>query len=97
MTDTPPQASTSYPTTNLTSLTDAQLRQTITQLSNAATSQFQPFTAAGTQSAPSKGQLVSPRLLGRSSHALSLPQECPHLVDVDDDAEDRDAFPPSRC
>lgn len=59
MTDTPPQASTSYPTTNMTSLTDAQLRQTITQLSNAATSQFQPYAAAGTQAAPSKGQFVS--------------------------------------
>ena len=55
MTDTPAQASTSYPTTNMTSLTDAQLRQTITQLSNAATSQFQPFAATGAQ-APSKGQ-----------------------------------------
>ncbi|KAI9573662.1 hypothetical protein HD554DRAFT_2013099 [Boletus coccyginus] len=60
MTDTPPQASTSYPTTNMTSLTDAQLRQTITQLSNAATSQFQPYVATGAQAAPSKGQFPPP-------------------------------------
>ncbi|KAG9315848.1 hypothetical protein JVU11DRAFT_3497 [Chiua virens] len=57
MADTPPQASTSYPTTNMTSLTDAQLRQTITQLSNAATSQFQPYIAPGAQAAPSKAYL----------------------------------------
>jgi chromatin structure-remodeling complex subunit SFH1 len=49
MADTPAKASTSYPTTNMTSLTDAQLRQTITQLSN----------AAGAQTAPSKGSSSS--------------------------------------
>lgn len=59
MTDTPLQASTSYPTTNMTSLTDAQLRQTITQLSNAATNQFQPYVATGAQAASSKGQFIS--------------------------------------
>ncbi|KAI6135249.1 hypothetical protein EDD17DRAFT_1502155 [Pisolithus thermaeus] len=48
MTDTPkPQPSTTtYPTTNMTSLTDAQLRQTITQLSNAANTQYQHYQPA---------------------------------------------------
>ncbi|KAI6113412.1 hypothetical protein EDD16DRAFT_1484126 [Pisolithus croceorrhizus] len=48
MTDTPkPQSSTTaYPTTNMMSLTDAQLRQTITQLSNAANTQYQHYQPA---------------------------------------------------
>ncbi|KAI6124134.1 hypothetical protein EV401DRAFT_2055998 [Pisolithus croceorrhizus] len=59
MTDTPkPQPSTTtYPTTNMTSLTDAQLRQTITQLSNAANTQYQHYqpahaSSSQTQSTP---------------------------------------------
>ncbi|KAI5985702.1 SNF5-domain-containing protein [Pisolithus marmoratus] len=59
MTDTPkPQPSTTpYATTNMTSLTDAQLRQTITQLSNAANTQYQHYqpahaSSSQTQSTP---------------------------------------------
>ncbi|KAG6332479.1 hypothetical protein ID866_6613 [Astraeus odoratus] len=50
MTEPPKQAATSYPTTNMTSLTDAQLRQTITQLSNAANTQYQHYVSPATQS-----------------------------------------------
>ncbi|KAL4064170.1 hypothetical protein V8B97DRAFT_1332464 [Scleroderma yunnanense] len=51
MTDTPRQTST-YPTTNMTSLTDAQLRQTITQLSNAANTQYQHYVSPAPQNTP---------------------------------------------
>ncbi|KIK92960.1 hypothetical protein PAXRUDRAFT_545314 [Paxillus rubicundulus Ve08.2h10] len=44
-------ASTSYPTTNMTSLTDAQLRQTINQLSTAAANQSQPYVSTNTPTA----------------------------------------------
>ncbi|KAF9220892.1 SNF5-domain-containing protein [Gyrodon lividus] len=47
-----PTASTSYPTTNMTSLTDAQLRQTINQLSSAAAGQSQSYVTPGPQAAP---------------------------------------------
>ncbi|KAH7885438.1 hypothetical protein F5I97DRAFT_1810951 [Phlebopus sp. FC_14] len=56
MPDTPQAAaSTSYPTTNLTSLTDSQLRQTIAQLSSAAQGQFQKYVSPGPQGAAAKG------------------------------------------
>ncbi|KAF8843369.1 SNF5-domain-containing protein [Paxillus ammoniavirescens] len=44
-------ASTPYPTADMTSLTDAQLRQTINQLSTAAASQSQPYVSTNPQTA----------------------------------------------
>ncbi|KAF9242648.1 hypothetical protein BU15DRAFT_43815 [Melanogaster broomeanus] len=61
MTDTPKStASTSYPTTNMTTLTDAQLRQTINQLSSAAASQSKPYASTGPQAPASKAAYVTP-------------------------------------
>ncbi|KIJ62544.1 hypothetical protein HYDPIDRAFT_93856 [Hydnomerulius pinastri MD-312] len=57
MTDTP-NASTSYSATNMTSLTDAQLRQTINQLSSAANSQFQHYVSPAPQGAATKGEYL---------------------------------------
>jgi hypothetical protein len=63
--------STAYPT-NMTNLTDLQLRQTITQLSNAAnnpTNQFQHYVSPAPQQSTSKGLLP---LLTRSYSFNSL-------------------------
>ncbi|KAH7927821.1 SNF5-domain-containing protein [Leucogyrophana mollusca] len=58
MTDTP-TASTSYPTTGFTSLTDSQLRQTITQITNAGNARdpFQHYVSPAPQAAPAKGNV----------------------------------------
>jgi len=56
MTDAPKQAA-PYPITNMTTLTDAQLRQAITQLSNAANTQYQHYATPAPQSTPAaKGE-----------------------------------------
>lgn len=59
MADTPKQAATPYPITNMTTLTDAQLRQTISQLSSAANTQYQHYVSPAPQNTPAaKGEYV---------------------------------------
>ena len=76
MTDAPKQAA-PYPITNMTTLTDAQLRQAITQLSNAANTQYQHYASPAPQNTPAaKGehaQLVPHWLLFVSSCSQLCP------------------------
>ncbi|KAI6030385.1 hypothetical protein F5J12DRAFT_902925 [Pisolithus orientalis] len=76
MTDTPkPQPSTTpYPTTNMTSLTDAQLRQTITQLSNAANTQYQHYQPAHASSSQTPS---TPAAKGSSMPGPAAPTALP--------------------